>query len=106
MGLCQIYYFLGNAAPAHPVHNPTSPFVAALGLLPVAASILVRWVILPRISEARQAFPIFILGIALAEASCFIGLFVFPAYKEAFFAFSLLGIAQFVPVFASRYFAR
>jgi len=104
MGVCQIFYFLGIAGPAKAVHGPTDPLMAALGLLPVAASIVVRWAILPRISDPRQALPVFIAGIALAEASCFLGLYLFPAYKEALFAFSFLGIAQFIPLFARRYF--
>ncbi|MDD5349562.1 MAG: hypothetical protein PHQ12_05065 [Chthoniobacteraceae bacterium] len=105
-GLCQIYYFLGVAAPAHPAYGPANALVAAAGLLPVAASIVIRWAVLPRLSDSRKAFVFFVVGIALAEASCFLGLFVFPAFKTPLFAFSLLGIAQFIPFFARRYFQR
>lgn len=104
-GLCQIYYFLAVAPASRPAHPPadSSPFMAALGLLPLAASIIVRWAILPRMTSRQQALPAFILGIALAEATCYLGIFFFPAFRLPLFVFSLLGIGQFIPVFAKRF---
>jgi len=106
-GIFQVYYFLGMNAPAsRSAASPVpDPFLAALGLLPVAVSVVVRWSILPQIQKAQAALPFFIVGLALAEASCFIGLFIFPAYKEGFFVFSIIGMFQFIPFFARRYFA-
>jgi len=105
VGIFQIYYFLGIVGGAHHVPKPApDPFIAALGLIPVGLSVLIRWGALPRIQNAQTALAFFVVGIAFAEASCFIGLFVFPAFKEAFFIFSVLGIAQFIPFFARRYF--
>lgn len=107
VGIFQIFYFLGVAGDAAKQSSAPAqaPLVAALGLIPVAVSFLIRWVALPRIQIAQTALAIFILGIAFAEATCFLGIFIFPAYKVVFFAFSVLGIFQFIPVFAHRYYA-
>ena len=106
VGIFQVYYFLGirgAGAKDMPLTAP-GPFLALLGLIPVAISVLIRWIVLPRVPTAEAGLVFFVIGIAMAEASCFIGLFLFPAYKEVFFAFSVLGIAQFIPFFARRYF--
>jgi len=106
VGIFQVYYFLGirgAGAKDMPLTAP-GPFLALLGLIPVAISVLIRWIVLPRVPTAEAGLVFFVIGIAMAEASCFIGLFLFPAYKEVFFAFSVLGIVQFIPFFARRYF--
>ena len=105
VGIFQVYYFLAMSGSSPKPQAPaTNPFIAAFGLLPVAVSAIIRWSILPRIQSARVALPIFIIGIALAEASCYMGLFIFPAFKAGFFVFSVIGMFQFIPFFARRYF--
>ena len=47
----------------------------------------------------------FVAGIAFAEASCFLGLFIFPAHQKELFILSALGILQFIPFFARRFYA-
>ncbi len=56
------------------------------------------------IPNGQAALPIFVGGLALAELPCMVGLFVFPAQKQNLFLPSFLGILQFVPFFARRYF--
>jgi hypothetical protein len=98
-----IYYFLGETG-THP-QQPTSDSAAWLaGALPFALSAATRWAILPRIGDAQAALPVTIVGIALAEACCFFGLFIFPAHKQELFVISFFGILQFMPLFAARYY--
>ncbi len=40
----------------------------------------------------------------MAEATSFLGLFIFPGHKQALCLLSALGIFQFIPFFAARYF--
>ena len=100
-GVVQIYFFLGKT---NSPRDPDSSFHLVL-LAPFILSSLVRWIVLPRIQKAQPALPLFIVGIALSEASCFIGIFAVPAYKQELFALSILGIAQFAPFFARKYYS-
>jgi len=64
----------------------------------------VRWSVLPMLKDAQKALPVFVVGIALAEMSCFLGLFIFPSHQMPLFIASVLGIFQFIPLFVGRYF--
>jgi hypothetical protein len=82
----------------------TAPPVESLRYLPVApfcVAVVVRWLILPRF-EGLRGFPIFIIGVAMAESTGIFGLFLVPSLKDVYFALALVGLAQFVPVFVGR----
>lgn len=104
VGIFMIHYFVGgtHARPASP--SPESPLGLA-GLAPFFAATIVRWILLPRVTSAPPAFPLFLVGIALAEATCFLGIFVFSDHQQLLFAASVLGIFQFIPFFARRFFS-
>ncbi len=104
-GVFAIYHFLDNAAAQPQAPSGDSPIWLA-GLAPFVVSTIIRWLVLPRARSVQAAFPLFILGIASAEAMCFLGLFIFPAHKQGLFVLSVLGMLQFVPYFARRYFTR
>lgn len=74
-----------------------------LPIMPLLLSSIVRWFILPRAKHAGQAFAMFIVGLALAEGCAILGLFLVPDMKATYLCLGLLGIAQFIPLFASRY---
>ena len=96
IGLTAMYLVL------HPsMTQPPNGFLRFLPVAPVFLALLVRWVLLPRFSGAA-AFPAFILGLALAESCGIFGILLVPSLKQAYFALSLVGLVQFVPLFASR----
>jgi cytochrome bd-type quinol oxidase subunit 2 len=99
-----LYCFLSRSA-ADP--QPSSPDSLAwmAAIAPIACSAVIRWTILPRIQKVQTAFPLFVIGIALAEVVCFVGLFLFPFHQQEFFVLSSLGIFQFIPYFAGRFHA-
>jgi hypothetical protein len=99
IGIVQIYFILGKSS----VAPATATSLDFLALTPFVVASLVRWVALPKIQLPQVALVVFVLGIAIAESSCFLGLFIFPAHKTELFALSVLGIAQFAPVFARKY---
>jgi len=101
-GIFVIYHFLSAAQRPQPMTAASSAWL--VGLAPVAFSAILRWLVLPRVQSAQAALPLFIMGIAMAEATCFLGLFIFPAHKQELFILSALGIFQFIPIFARRYF--
>lgn len=75
-----------------------------LPLLALAASSVVRWLVLPRLLTASKtrAFSVFIVGLALAEGSGILGLILGDTLRDAYFALALLGVAQFAPFFAAH----
>jgi hypothetical protein len=102
IGIVVIYFVIGrDTAPAA---APAASPIWFVGLAPVAVSAIIRWIVLPRIEVPVAALQAFILGIALAEMACFLGLFIFPAHREELFGASIAGIFQFIPWFARRYF--
>lgn len=72
-----------------------------LPIAPFCAAMVVRWLILPRFTGLR-AFPIFIMGLALAESTGILGIFLVPALRDVYFVLALAGLAQFVPALIAR----
>jgi hypothetical protein len=99
-GLIIIYLFLGQ--------KPLKPVVAAelpvnlAGIVPLFISIVVRWLVLPRCEVLMRAFPVFIVGLALAEACGLMGIFLGGPYRESLFVLGVLGVTSYVPLFAKR----
>jgi hypothetical protein len=103
MGLVVIYAVLGRApAPAPP--PGASPLDGLAGLAPLFVSIIIRWLVLPRLHDPRRAFAMFVAGLALAEGCGLLGIFLGGVYKDDLFLLGVLGVAQFVPLFARRLF--
>lgn len=103
-GVFGMYHFLGGVAAPSRASAPDSS-IWLVGLAPVLIAMLIRWLVLPRVETAQAAFPLFVAGMAMAEATCILGIFAFPAQKEGLFILGALGMFQFIPLFARRYFA-
>lgn len=73
------------------------------GLAPLFVSIIIRWLVLPRYHDLRRAFPMFIVGLALAEACGLLGVFLGGPYHDDLFVLGVLGMAQYMPFFAKGY---
>ena len=101
VGIFMIYFFLGKFSSGGGASAESITWLAAI--TPVLFSAAIRWVILPRVAAATAALPLFIVGIALAEATCFLGLFIFPPHKLELFILSAFGIFQFIPYYAGRF---
>lgn len=82
--------------------TPELPGLRYLPIVPLMVATAIRWFVLPRFKERRRAFPIFIIGLALAEGCGIVGMFLVPELRSTYFVLSLVGLAQFVPVFAAR----
>ena len=72
-----------------------------LALIPLILSTVIRWAVLPRMGSAQVAMPVFVVGLALAETCCFLGVFLFPTARNELFAASAVGILQLMPFFAA-----
>jgi hypothetical protein len=83
---------------------PALPIPWQIALIPFVIGCVVRWVAIPRAPDGGWAFALFVLGLSGCEAPAVIGAVLFPDVKRELFALSILGIAQFVPTFAKRFF--
>lgn len=101
-GVFMMNHFLGPQAHRHPV--APAPADWRFGAAPFAASVAIRFLVLPLMKNAQAALPVFVAGIALAEATFFLGLYVFPAHQHELFMLSAVGIFQFIPIYARRFF--
>ncbi len=101
-GLVIIYVLLGRAPAKAPLPGE-NPLTGLIGLAPLFVSIIIRWLVLPRLTGLRQALPMFIVGIALAESCGLLGIFLGGIYKDDLFLLGVLGVTQYVPVFAKKY---
>ncbi len=101
VGLMVVYAFLGR--------GPVKPaavgdlLVNLSGVVPLFVSIVIRWLVLPRFTDIKLAFPMFVTGLALAEGCGILGIFLGGPYREDLFILGVLGIAQFMPFFAKQF---
>ena len=99
IGIFVIYFNLSKST-----LPKTEPALWQLGFIPVLISGAIRWSLLPLLKDAQKALPALILGMAMAEMTCFLGMFVFPSHKLLLFVASAAGIFQFIPFYAGRFF--
>jgi hypothetical protein len=101
VGVFFYYKFLGRGLPAGPNHPDPADW--QFGTIPVFVSAIIRWTILPRLTQPKSGLSAMLAGIALAEMTVFLGLFVFRQHPLELFVFGVLGILQFIPVYARRF---
>lgn len=100
-GLLVVYFALTRNKPLPP---PASAELLTnlMGFVPVFLSVIIRWLVIPRYNNPARAFVMFIMGVALAEACGLLGIFIGGGYRDSLFLLGVLGIVQYVPIFAKR----
>lgn len=102
-GVILIYFIIGRT-PAAANTPPDADGTAWLfGTIPVLISISLLWAVLPRLQSSRTVLAAFVFGMALAEASAFLGMFVWRGHHAELVALALLGMLQYMPTYAARY---
>jgi hypothetical protein len=97
--LCAFYF--GSGLLKLQANGPAKNSLANLvGFVPLFVSIVIRWLVLPRSDNLNRAWPMFIVGLALAESCGVLGIFLGGPYRDALFVLGVLGVVQFVPTFA------
>lgn len=100
-GLVVIYLAIGRGRAVASVPG-AHPLIGLVGLVPLFVSIVIRWLVLPRCRDLARALPLFIVGLALAEACGLLGIFLGGVYRDDVFLLGVFGVAQFLPIFARR----
>ena len=98
-GIPFYWYFLSRPLSGKPLPPDAIPWL--VGLFPVLLSGIIRWQVLPRMKTYTHALTVMILGIAFAEVTCFLGIFLAPSHRDPLILASALGIAQFAPFWAA-----
>lgn len=103
VGLGVIYFVIAQNKPLPP---PSSAelFTNIVGFIPLFLSVIIRWLVLPRYSDPMRAFVMFIVGLSLAEACGLLGIFIGGGYRDALFFLGVLGVLQYAPFYARRFF--
>lgn len=103
-GLVVIYLALAQGEPL-PASAPARDLPLNLaGFAPIFVSIVLRWLVLPRMTDPMKAFVLFIVGVTLAEGGGMIGTFLGGPYRDVLFLLGVLGVIQWVPFYAKKLF--
>jgi hypothetical protein len=100
-GLVLIYVFLARPDPK-PAPAASDLLKNLAGVVPLFLSIILRWLVLPRYTDLARALPVFIVGLALAEACGILGIFLGGPYRDDLFVLGVLGVTQYVPLFIAK----
>lgn len=101
-GVIMIHQFVQVPA-QDPLPGSSGSSLWLVSVVPLTISSMIRWLVLPKVKSAPAALPVFIIGMALAEATFLLGKFLFPAHEKELMVLGVLGILQFIPIFASRF---
>ena len=102
-GLGMIYLLLVQGKPLPPASAENS-LQGLVGFVPLFVSIVIRWLVLPRLTEPARVFVFFVAGVALAEACGLLGIFLGGPYRDSLFVLGVLGVTQYVPFYAKKLF--
>jgi len=106
LGSIFIYQFkLGHGLPAgHDVRSVMGDPVIWVCIVTLLVAAVVRWVLIPRVTDLKRLLVFLLVGLALSEAVTFYGIFLFhadmPETKTGLFVLSVLSVLQFVPTYA------
>ena len=97
------FFLVAKLAPGQVPPPDRMPW--GLALFPVLVSGILRWQVLPRLREKTHGFTCLIVGIAFAEATCFFAIFLARSHLDLLFGASVLGVLQWAPFYADRFFS-
>ena len=101
VGAVIIKVVLGDTGPGSSEDILPLPLAYAPPILLFLVSSLLRWLVLSKQKEVMPALTVMIIGLALAEAILFIGLFLVPSQQVTLLIFALLAMIQYIPLWAS-----
>lgn len=105
-GLVMIQFFVGGGIPSGINHGTPPALQQYLPAVPAFLALVVRFLIIPRISAPLKKLPVMIIGLALAEATGILGIFVvgksYGSTQLTFLVLSLLAILAMAPVYMKK----
>jgi hypothetical protein len=74
-----------------------------IAIIPLLVSVGIRFLLLPRLTTKQKAFPIFVAGLATAEACGLLGVILGGEHRDALFGAGLVMLMLYIPLFARNY---
>jgi hypothetical protein len=98
--------FLGNGfKSAENADSPMAFWLWLLCLLPLVFAAGIRWLAIPKVTQAVQQLVMMIVGLGLVEASVLCGIFLvgpdYPQYQIALLMVAVASLIQFAPSYAT-----
>lgn len=104
-GLFMIQFFVGGGIPKGENDGEAPAAMIAVAGALVIVSVVIRFLVIPKLQTVEKLMPAMIIGLALAEAVGFIGIFLigkeFPETRMALFVTSASAIAAFAPIYVN-----
>jgi hypothetical protein len=104
-GLLIMQFFAGGGIPSGSDQGEGPVLFQTLALVLAAASLIVRFAVIPRLKDLQQKLPAMIVGIALAEGIGILGMFAVPHQYGATRLF-MLGISIVCVVISAPIYAK
>ena len=99
-GSILIYVMLGLKG-GRPTPAATAP-LAFVGVGPLVISVVLRWLVIPRVTERKRGLTVFVTGLALAEGATILATFLGSGTaRDAIAVAGIAGVALWAPVFAA-----
>lgn len=102
-GLVVIQLFVGGGFPSEIDHGKPSALQQYLPAVPALLALVGRVLVIPRISTSQNKLTAMVIGLALAEATGLLGIFLvdkeYGSTKLAHFVLSILVILTMAPVY-------
>ncbi|MGC6567914.1 MAG: hypothetical protein ACON38_20165 [Akkermansiaceae bacterium] len=106
IGLFVIRFQIGGGIPEGSDTAELPMGMIALLYTLLAASVVVRWLILPKASSSESLMKFMVIGVALAEGAGLLSILLLgndlPETQRFFFYCSIVGIVQFVPTYCHK----
>ncbi len=103
-GLFILQTFIVGGFHTGPASSPVSSGMVAICMSGIIIASFIRWFILPRQSSLAAQLPVMIIGLAFAELTGLLSMFLigkaYPSMQLLGFILSVLAILQFMPVYA------
>ena len=101
-GVVLLRHFIAPATRSGPPASPSSGAFGPIELLCVGvalASLVVRFLVLPRLDSLQKKLPVFVVAMAMAEGSGVLGIFLARSHQTELFALRIACLALLAPVF-------
>ena len=100
------HFFVGDGFPeGGNVAEPMASWFWPLCIVPVVLATVVRWVMIPKLTQQSRMLVAMVIGLGLAEASIFLELFLigadYPQNQIAVLMLAVFGLIQFAPIYAT-----
>ena len=106
MGLFFLQFFIGGGIPTgNEMENPPT-VMSLICIAGVAIGTLIRWLVIPKLSDKPKLLRAMVVGLALSQGSGLLQIFLlgkeYPDSQKLIFVLAVLGVVQFAPTYFKK----